>query len=492
MTLRLACVSTAENTNRILNRLLTIAGGQVELALHLGDTTADYKASSLSRMNTRRGTKGHLMQDQRFNGAGHALLTNPDFAKNLEQFFDHMQRVGPSHAYRSHQLISLHDHFDYYHILSDVIAERLIRHQVTHVLFFNVPHMAYDTVLYHVAEALNLPCLIVTQSLFPGKFFSMRRPEDCGIFDPHSDAPPYPIEKGKPLDLFYMKSIRQDAGRPGRITAKAMLQLAAFLATKKPLAALNPLYLWRVLRQMQAVYGQFPDWRDPFARFFHTDALGYFHHLAQFEKTPIDLDQRFVYFPLQLQPEMTTAALGGPYRDQALAIEELAAILPPDVRIYIKENPKQGAFMRGPMFYHRLARIPAVRILPSFANTHALTDAAECVATISGTAAWEAIRKGKPALVFGAGWHQSLPGVTRWRPDLDYAQVINTPVDHAALERAVGTLLARAHDGVVERHYARLVAGYDVVSNDDETARTLLGLLRGEMQTTFGYQIINN
>ena len=69
-----------------------------------------------------------------------------------------------------------------------------------------------------------------------------------------------------------------------------------------------------------------------------------------------------MYFALQLQPEMTTSALGGPFKDQALAIETLARLLPPGVRILVKENPKQGAYQRGPMFFHRLARIPGVTV----------------------------------------------------------------------------------------------------------------------------------
>jgi hypothetical protein len=282
-----------------------------------------------------------------------------------------------------------------------------------------------------------------------------------------------------------MKGIAQQKVQGGRISAKAIGQLAAFLLLKRRWQALNPFYVASLLRRMQRIYGGLPAWRDPFARFFHADELPYFEHLLQFEDGPIDLDGPFVYFALQLQPEMTTSALGGPFKDQALAIEALARLLPPGVRILVKENPKQGAYMRGPMFFHRLARIPQVQFMPSHASTHDLTARALYVASISGTVGWEAVRKGKPALVFGHTWYASLPGVHTWHAGLTHEAIVSQPPDHAALEQAVGQLLGQAHAGIVERHYTTLVPGHDAAHNAQAVAQAVLPLLLGQAPTTF-------
>ena len=99
---------------------------------------------------------------------------------------------------------------------------------------------------------------------------------------------------------------------------------------------------------------------------------------------------------------MSTSSLGGKYCDQALLIEDLARDLPDAWKIFVKENPRQGAYARGPMFFHRLNRIPNLEIMPSNADTHALSNNAQFVASVAGTVGWEAIRQGTPAMVFGA------------------------------------------------------------------------------------------
>lgn len=486
MAIRLLAVSTAKNTDAILAALAARDPARLTVALHLGDTVADYKASALSRVNGRKGRKGHLLDDDRFRGGALGMLESPDHAARLEEFIDQMHRAGPGNALRSHPLRTMPEFTDYHAILSDVIARHIAAAGITHCLFFNVPHLAYDTVVWQMARSMGLPTLIVSQSLFAGRYFSLTAPADMGGFAPDgADAPPMPIPKGDKPELFYMAGIRQEREAGGHPGSRAFLNLLAYLAFRRPCQALNPAYVWRLWRHMTRVHGALPAWRDPFARFFHADDLAYFDHLATFEDQAVDLSGDYVYVPLQLQPEMTTSALGGPYRDQALAIERLADMLPPGVRILVKENPKQRGYMRGPLFFHRLARIPAVTFLPSWADTRALTDNACAVATITGTAGWEAICSGKPALVFGAAWYRSLPGVTRHAPGLTWDQVLAAAPDHAALERAAGALLARTHAGVVDRHYTRLVPDFDAASNAGNVAATLLALLSDQTPLTF-------
>jgi Capsule polysaccharide biosynthesis protein len=488
MTIRLLAVSTAANTDAALQALLRQAGGEIELALHLGNSESDYKASAVSRMNLRRGKRGHLTEGTRYAGLAHALFMQDDYDALVDDFVDHLQRRAEPYAYLSHPLRGFHEYWDYFHVLADVIAQRIADSGATHALFFNVPHLVHDTLVWQVTRAMGLPTLIVSQSLFPNRFISMPTIEAYGRLRQDADAqaaPPYPIQRGETLQHFYMKGIAQHRQRTGRLTWRAIVHLMGFLLTKRRLQALNPLYVVGLLKRMQHIYGGLPDWRDPFARFFHENSLDYFEHLLQFEDVQPDWSRRFVYFPLQLQPEMTTSALGGPFKDQALAIESLARMLPEDVAIYVKENPKQGAFQRGPMFFHRLRRIPNLVFMASHTSTHELTARCEFVASISGTVGWEAVRQGKPALVFGSTWYADLPGVHRWREGLRFEDIMAAPPDHDALERVVGQFLHHCHEGIVERHYKTLVPDFDEARNAEQVGAALHALLSGRTPTTF-------
>jgi D-arabinose 1-dehydrogenase-like Zn-dependent alcohol dehydrogenase len=99
---------------------------------------------------------------------------------------------------------------------------------------------------------------------------------------------------------------------------------------------------------------------------------------------------------------------------------------------------------------------------------------------------WEAVRKGKPALVFGHAWYASLPGVHTWHAGLTHADIVDHPPAHSALEQAAGQLLSQAHAGIISRHYATLVPDHDEARNTQAVAQALLPLLLGQVPTTFG------
>ncbi|SDX53721.1 capsular polysaccharide export protein, LipB/KpsS family [Roseicitreum antarcticum] len=485
MTMRLAVISTTKDTDRVLAAMQDQSGGAIRVVLQFGEKTAQFRASSMSRMKASRGAEGHVMEGSSYRGAAEVVFQSPDYFRQRDEFADHLTRNASMFKQKSHPIETLDEYHSYFHVLYDTIAQQLRDRNVTHVLIFSVPHLGYDTALYYLAKAMGLPVLIVTQSLFPNQFFSTTDVGAMGLFPADPDAPPHEITQGEQPQLFYMKGVKQEREAGGKITAAALAEMMTFLVLKGRWRALNPVYVWRLLARMRQVYGAFPRWRDPFAGFFHEHALSYFDQLASYEGQEIDLSGKYVYVPLQMQPEMTTSSLGGRFRDQAYMIERLAEMLPEGVRILVKENPKQGAYMRGPMFFHRLKRIPKVQFLPSYANTHALTAHAQFVATITGTVGWEALCMGKPVLVFGGAWYRAFPGAVQWREGLRYQDVAGKTFAHDALQQAVGAMLGRCHPGVVDRDYIEIVEGYSDAANVQTVAKQLMGLLDGTIAPSF-------
>lgn len=126
---------------------------------------------------------------------------------------------------------------------------------------------------------------------------------------------------------------------------------------------------------------------------------------------------RYLYVPLHYQPERTTCPDGGLYNDQYLMVNLLSQSLPVGWWLYVKEHPTQfsyngnGEQARSEWFYKDLHALPNVKFIRLESSTLDLIDDAQAVATVTGMAGWEAICRGKPALVFGNAWYRMCRGV---------------------------------------------------------------------------------
>ena len=488
---RLLCDVRGQYRLDIVAEIEARSGGAVTVALTTGDRAADIFARGVTTMKRdRRHEKLHagLMKDRFYTGANAALLASPGFHEMVTMAIDHFQRMSGTHRYDAHKLVSLQDYLDYYYILTDVMAHRMIEENITHVVFFMVPHLGYDTVLYQVAHSLGIKTLVLNQqSVFSDRFFSSDTIENYGCFDIRSSqSSPVTLERGNLPDLFFMDSKWQNPGPTGRMTWGAVLQFLKYVALKEPRKLTNPGYLFDILARIGKIYGSLPEWRDPFAHFFHTNALGYFEHLSGYEQGEVDMDVPFVYVPLHNQPEMTASTLGGRFCDQMLMIEAVARSVPDNWLIYVKENPRQGAYARGPLYFHRLARLSNVRLVPSWTSSHALIAKAKVIATVAGTAGWEGLLSGVPSVTFGGAWYRSFPGSTPFCEGLDFEKISASGVQHIDLEAAFGKLIARSHEGLIDSLFFDKVQDFNPISNRKLVADTVIKLVTGQCPTTFG------
>ena len=485
--INLLCDARGDFRRKFLQRMLELGSGEITLSCHIGYDDADYHGPSLQWLNLKEGKLGPVVKELRQTGDRFSLIASEDYGQILETAVEQLYRTSPDYSFKSHNIRHVQDYLDYFHIVSDSVASIIAEKEITHALFYCVPHLFYDTVFYEVARAMGVKVTVLSWSQFPGRFFSMQDVHELGQFDPSGySGEPYFIEKGSVPDLFYMSEGWQKEGKRGKLSPKAVLNFVKHLVKHNPLKLANPFYVGKTLGQMQKIYGQLPEWRDPFAKFFHTNELAYFEHLIGFEGCKVDLSGKYIYVPLHNQPEMSTSALGGKYRDQALVIETLARNLPKGWKIFVKENPRQGAYARGPMFFHRLARIPQVEFMPSNASTYSLAANAQFVASVTGTAGWEAIRVGRPAMVFGAAWYGSLPGVVKYQDGLDFEEVAAMTIEHEELQKAAGALMSRSHEGIIEQLFFPLTPDLDHEKNTDSVAKVSYGLLRGEIDYSFG------
>lgn len=133
-----------------------------------------------------------------------------------------------------------------------------------------------------------------------------------------------------------------------------------------------------------------------------------------------DLDRKYIYAALQVQPERSTSPMGDMFVDQILAIEILAAGIPSDWIVYVKEHPLQWIRIgvayssnryRG--YYKRIAALKNVRLIPTETNSYELMERSQTVMTVAGAPGWEAILHGKPCIIFGNPWYKDCPSAFR-------------------------------------------------------------------------------
>lgn len=142
-----------------------------------------------------------------------------------------------------------------------------------------------------------------------------------------------------------------------------------------------------------------------------------------------DLSAKFIYVPLQVQPECSTCPMAGAFMDQELILQMLSSALPDDVYLYVKEHPKQRTWShacRSINYYQDLLDIKNVKLMSPETSTFDLREHCIAIATGTGTAGFEGLFRGKPALMFGRRFYQFAPGVFSIRSLADCTSALKT------------------------------------------------------------------
>jgi hypothetical protein len=186
----------------------------------------------------------------------------------------------------------------------------------------------------------------------------------------------------------------------------------------------------------------------------------------------INWNNKYVYFPLHLQPELTTSALGDVYENQLYALECLRKILPDDWKIYVKENPNQYRLTTYPLYWRkqsfflkRIQKMHNVVLISDDVDTNKLICNSVFVATITGTAGWEALVSGKQALVFGHAWYGMFPGCTRYNSSTTLDEILSNKADKDKLQQSVDFFADRLGTGTTSIVTLSTIENFDKEQN---------------------------
>lgn len=346
-----------------------------------------------------------------------------DYIKDVsfnEEVYNHFYSEFAKYAdletrYYKHGFKALNQILNKYNMLYRFIYALLTKEDIKLCLFSNLPHEGVDFVIYTLSKIMGIKTLLFCNSFIPhyyDRVFYTEDEDDYGDFtfmkDIYSEKPYFVKTSEINNNYFYMMNIpRFTISRRANILDKINIFFKQLEYKKNLKNSVS-----------HAVY-----------------------------------DVNYIYFPLHLQPELTTSSLGGIYCDQLLAIERLSENLPENWVIYVKENPKQTYLMRDKLFFDRLKLLKNVQLVSPKEDTLKLIRHSKIVATITGTAGFEAICLKKPVIVFGKAWYQNFEGVFKWNKDINIKDIEQYKINKEKLEKDYNNLISRMPRIVVDKNY---------------------------------------
>jgi hypothetical protein len=97
----------------------------------------------------------------------------------------------------------------------------------------------------------------------------------------------------------------------------------------------------------------------------------------------------------------------------------------------------------------------------------ALIKQSRIVATVTGTAGWEALKFGKPVIYFGYALYREIPGTFQFSQSLNIFDVLNFKIDREEIEMAIGHLIATMYEGSLD------VDGLPADNNDENNKKCI-------------------
>ena len=137
------------------------------------------------------------------------------------------------------------------------------------------------------------------------------------------------------------------------------------------------------------------------------------------------IDQKFIYFPLQVEPDRNLL-LGAPnFTNQLNSIRQISKSLPTGYKLCVKEHPGQNREWRKISYYKRILEIPNVILINPNVSSSEIYKKCSMVITAAGTSGFEATFYGKPVIVFADTLYSILPSVQKMNSFEDLPKLIN-------------------------------------------------------------------
>ena len=290
------------------------------------------------------------------------------------------------------------------------------------VVFHNVPHQVFDSVIYWICKSKGIKTLMFNVvGVFRDTNFISESIEDLGLLALGSNLREsipeiYDIDHRIFQDWNRVCSQVDDSVGNSLKPSQTYSTLQAILSdghpsdTRPTRAHLIRALLTRLRRIRGA--GAVPS-PSLVRRFWRVREVRRSRREEIREVGVGDLPEKFFYFPLHFQPEATTSAKGRHYVELHEVALSVSRALPADVKLVLKEHPHQYKKLlpRPKGFFRRFSEIPNVILVNSDTNSNAIRRRCLGVITVSGSNGFEILASGKAVIAFGSAPWRDAPNV---------------------------------------------------------------------------------
>lgn len=238
------------------------------------------------------------------------------------------------------------------------------------------------------------------------------------------------------------------------------------------------------------------DFRPP--RFIFRDhfmAVKYRRVAECYPYAKLDNIGKFVFLPLQVQPEATLNIQAPRFNNQIELARQVAMSLPGDHTLVVKDHPNM-TWRHPPSYIDKIARTPNVKLVDFRIRAESILRRASVLVSPSSSTIAEAALLGVPCIQLGdLGTTAAYPNVTR-HCDLStlskaILDVLATSVDSATYDADLNRYIAAAFDVGVESKYHKIWAGEISEEAASEDMKRFITAFVGEIDRLLGQTCVD-
>jgi hypothetical protein len=331
-----------------------------------------------------------------------------EFANVQTEFMQMMERY---ENYSS--LIVYENRLNLYHFFLQYWFSYIIQHKINLLFSTTIPHAGYDFIIYSICKYLNIQVIMFQR-------IPLVIPGNVSIYS-LTDIKQHIPELASLYKKYYSQSSPIKLNK--RISSYLVLQETNVGKTFTRAPDYNVFrYAYIFVSSRFIAYKRLKKYIRAFDFFSRVKQIARTRSAKPRLMVHPNMSDKFVLLALHFQPEASTSPLGGHFVHQDFVLSLLQNALPNDVKIYVKAHPRGGFSSKFLCRYKEDGR--TILIDPKI-NSLQIIKSSLAVATVTGTAGWEAFLNKKPVLMFGHYFYSSAPGVFSVRSVEDIKNAID-------------------------------------------------------------------